>query len=1469
MRGKLYMKFTAIVLCFTMLMISFPSKVYADPMDEEISAENNNSSSEESKNEPIYVVGEDESKREFDVKHYVMSDQSRMAVLYNEDVHYYEDDKYKDIDNSLDYSEASETDDVNGYENKKNSFKVKFAKDAHSNQLVRIKSDKYKVTWDYLDEDVNSSEAQVGSVQTTKKEKQQFAAENVSSGVTYNDIKPGVDLQYLLEGSRMKENIIIKEIQDKYEFLFEMKVKGLEAVLNKDGSISLVDEEEKDKAVYEIPAPFMYDANNVYSKDVHYELNKTEDKYILKIIGDENFFNQPETAFPVIIDPVIDTRQEKATIDCTYAAKNEASATHNDELNLVVGNESSAYGNARTYVKINLPSLNKGDIVLDAVLNMYQRSDGSSQFFYPSVEDLQINAYAITESWNPDTLCWNNKPDYSTTALDYDHIIRSTGWRKLNITKAAKDWYDGDLVNNGIMIRANVESSDWANYGAYAYFWSDKYNSETDAYPVITINYRNNKGLEDYWTYHDMSAGRAGTAYINDYTGNLVFAHNDASTPGELMPIAINHVYNGYMAKSKYTKSEPFVGRGWKMSIQQTVRPSTEYGLSVTAAATYPYVYTDEDATEHYFYKYTDTTTNTTKLIDEDGLGLELTKGTSYTIKDDKGSVMTFNLTSGNLTNISDANGNDITITYSGNQITKVTDGAGHYLTITEDTAGYLSKIVDQSGRETVFTFSDELLTGVKYPDGTMSTYTYDSDEALTMAKAPDGYNLNFGYTTLGRGKRITSVTEKNSAASTGQKMTFDYTKYNTTIINTSGVDEVFGTSDDLRTTYMFDNYGRTKSVKQSISGKDLGASAYTYTSKESGDSTESYLRKKNRIANELSTGKTITNYAKNHNAEATGSWGASSSVDDCTFTSSFATDQSYFGSKSFKLNVTGVTGDGRARFYQDFSTDELLPGKTYTFSAYAKTSSLATVQTNKYGACLNVNAFQADGNTSFYSEYLRGTTDTAIDNGWRRLSVRFTVPDDATYTRINLAVRQAIGTVWFDGVQVEESYTPSEYNMVENSSLEEYTSSLPTGWRHYYLDAGGDDYKSTEHAKGAYSLSIKGEAKLDKELIQDIPVKGTEGDTYIVSGWAKANAVPDPGDDSRKFKISVKVTYTDGSTVWKDPAAFNHHVSDWQFASSTFNLSDETSTTKTPKTIGLYLRYYDQANRVYFDSIQLIKDEAPSYTYDDKGNLVSIVENASQKSSMQYSGVDLTKYTDAKGYDYEYAYDTKHNLDYAKSQNDIKYDYTNNSGGQAEHLVVSGVTNTMKMKTDAAYTTNGAYVGSTTNANGDTDSYIYNDAKGTLTSYKDYSGNTTSYQYNSLNDLLTTASATVNGTTISNSYGYDSSYSNLTKITHNGFDYNFTYDSFGNVDTIKVGTQNLIDNQYNGYNGSLIKSTYGNGDYTQFAYNEYGKLGSQSYNGSTKFKWYYNSSGTLKQLQDLVNNVLHTYDYDTTGRLI
>ncbi len=387
----------------------------------------------------------------------------------------------------------------------------------------------------------------------------------------------------------------------------------------------------------------------------------------------------------------------------------------------------------------------------------------------------QISAHVINESWDESSVTWNNQPGYDSTVLDYafipvEDIDRNIAqWIDFDITGIVKSWIEGS-ANNGVMIKANNEN-------AYARCWfnSERYIPGEDftyRYPVISIDYRNNNGLENYWSYTSATAGNAGTMHVNDYTGNPVFVAPLFTSPSKVMPLSLYAVYNGYVSElthvaGKDSSSKSVIGFGWRLNVQQTLLPADKFGLSGESLETYPYVYTDADGTDHYFIKKTEN--GTTTYIDEDGLGLTLTFGTTmdhhYFITDNDDNVMAFNA-AGNLRRIANPNNQRIAIVYHeasgeegiGKRINYVVDGTDHKYTFHYEGTDNVQYISDDYNRKIQFIrASSGVLTNIKYYDGLESTFAYKSSSPYSMVTVTDdaGYRLAFDYTSPEKGQRV------------------------------------------------------------------------------------------------------------------------------------------------------------------------------------------------------------------------------------------------------------------------------------------------------------------------------------------------------------------------------------------------------------------------------------------------------------------------------------------------------------------------------------------------------------------------------------------------------------------------------------------------------------------------------------------------------------------------------------------
>lgn len=220
--------------------------------------------------EPLHIVAELPELRGADEKHFRLSDGSMAAAKYPDAVHYETEAGWAEIDNSLSLEAAEQP----VYSNRENAFKVSFAETADAEELVRLEQDGYSLSWTLAEErqvgpslfaagygDRAAVRAQVMeraettadalSHQATEKAQNEISGaadaeaesdetalptddpalqvENASSGIVYEDIRPGVDLQYILSGSQLKENLIIKKTMDTYQFTLRLGTDGLTA----------------------------------------------------------------------------------------------------------------------------------------------------------------------------------------------------------------------------------------------------------------------------------------------------------------------------------------------------------------------------------------------------------------------------------------------------------------------------------------------------------------------------------------------------------------------------------------------------------------------------------------------------------------------------------------------------------------------------------------------------------------------------------------------------------------------------------------------------------------------------------------------------------------------------------------------------------------------------------------------------------------------------------------------------------------------------------------------------------------------------------------------------------------------------------------------------------------------------------------------------------------------------------------
>lgn len=1278
-RRKNRNRLTALVLCMAMLVTSMPASAFAsaESTDAENTAQETAASAaeagmygtaefaedaEETAAEPL---AEDPSLRGETVKHFINDDGSYTAVNYFVPVHYRKEGSsaWTEIDNTLTASEDGQT-----YVPADSPVQAEIAAELSDGELVHLQGKAHEISWTY--EDVKPSKSEKKQLkEAAKKDKKAEKLEpdkSVTDGRVYGDIAESTDLEVIVDGTSLKENLILKDKHAQTGYVIRYDTDGLSAEQKDSHTVLLKD---GDETAFTISAPYMTDAAGAVSEDVSLQILSQDGGTIrVSLSVDKKWLKDKDRVYPVTIDPYVNETTKNFNYDACAIYNAGASYPYGT---LVVGNDYSDYGRAKSYVKFELPDLKAGDMVTGGMLHLAQ-CEGSYGFSGGDISSLQVNIYRVTSSWTADGIIsssgYSGLPGRDTTVVDIENVSYHSGveWTEFDVSRVVKDWYEGRYENYGLCIMADDES-DWAVARFLATDCTDYVNSR----PVLTVTYLNNQGLESRWTCHEQSLGESGTGYVNDYTGNLVFTIPLVETTGQLMPVSLGLVYNGYQ-KGKNIDQVTKAGEGWRLNIQQCIIPINEDGTSLEKKlydAGYRYIYEDADGTAHYFRLKED---SSSVYVDEEGLGLELkTVSTDdtmehYQLTADDGGKLTFT-SRGYLRKAYDDSGNFYTVKYSEDvpgAVTYILDGAGRKIDLTRDAGNRVTKVTDPAGRNVTLAYSDsgQTLLTVGYPDGTSTSLGY-TEQRLRRIRGRDNIRLQYLYPDKGDAStrsRVVGIEEYSS--SDGGSYAED-NRGNTLEISYAGNNRTrFTDNDDFHETYQFDNYGRTISVT------DSNGNAGTYKYQVGTDGS----KKANTVKAAGVTSAYVDNLLENHSFEnGIEGWNRPDSGTLVT------TQESYLGEKS--VLISGAD----AYLNQKYAASS----GTYTFSAYVKTSSADVLPR------LQVYYYDENG------DYLSAKSSRPLDRevSWERMRLTFKVPDGVSFFRVRCSI-EGTGSAWFDCMQLETGRSVNAYNLVENGSFSDTDSAAWT--KTNMSSSAGDGYTTSDTYGRCYR--IYGDGSTYKRINQKIQIgKKAEKVHFLISGLGYGKSVP-LGDD-RRFSLCIYTYFTDDTDTYAYVNFNPDYAAGWQAASGTVGYGDGHNG-KTVDYIEVRCVYNYNENWGEFDNIRVSLDETgTAYTYDDDGNLTTATDNAGRHETFTYnSSGDLVKAenkTDNKEYNYTYSTSSKHRLLSAVSKSSgLKFKFTYDDDGNVtaqtvRHVTDDGTESEEYIKTRTYYTDSGNYV--------------------------------------------------------------------------------------------------------------------------------------------------------------------------------
>ncbi len=1398
------------------------------------------------------VVEEIVDKRTEYTKWFRMDNGLYAAAVYSEPVHYEKDGAWVQIDNTLQASADG------GIINTAGIWDVEFPNQMSAESSIHITKDGYTLAFSMggelhsgrlevsseiisaqtegkTEETFDTSQAQTSVAQIQKpdpntlRQTQQndvMAVNTITSALVYESVYSGTDVRYDLQSNQIKESVILDSYNSTLRgYRYQLSTGELIPVLGDDGRIEFYDP-QKQNVVMVMEAPFLTDAAMVYNYDVQVQLSGNDGNYTLTYLLPHQWLASQERQWPVILDPVISAKLDELNIRDRTVASN---ATFAQNWGMNACGYSKAEGKQRFYLKYReIPALTSADVVVGATIQMYK--------YETSGTTATVQVHKVLGTWESETITWANKPAYDETVEDFN-IVREQGFYGWDVTDIVRGWYEGE--NYGMMFRVEdaVENGTTANYKQ---FISSDYSYNTLYMPSLTIFFRNNNGLESYWDYSGSSAGRAGTGYVNNYTGNLVWVRSDIGFGGNRMPVAISHIYNANDSLSvtdsnnvNDTSGNGFgLGQGWRTNYNQLV-----YQWSQDSSY---YVWEDSDGTDHYFYLDTESG----EYVDEDGLELKLDisgAGTKkYTITDKNGNKSYFD-TQGRLTSLENnqATPSAIRITYvdSSKKIATITDGANRVYTFIYNTDGQLSKISYQKSGETdqghvTFAYdSAKRLTSVTDQDGKVSRYTYGTNNLLTSAQDIDGYKLTYTYTTTTAKKpaRVSKILESHNGV-LGGELNITYQHNQTTFTDVNGNIQIM----------QFNSLGNTISIQDG-----QGRAQYAQYAK---NDTEDETHKGNQLTLASKLQNTVGNYLPHSSFEMGHYWAANSS--ELTITTS--NEAAYQGQKSLKLQSTS-TGQVAALA----PSQVVEPGETVTFSAYIKSVDATGLIALHYGGD--------------YTNYV-GPGFKPGQN-WTRLEVSYTNNTNTSRNMICVVFIQGSGTAYVDAAQMEKAPTASRLNLIENGDFRIGYSGVPAlCWTGTGL-ASADQLTTLDAAANpqlnARVFSITGSPTAKKRLGQTVKISGSAQDTFVLAGWAKGNSVPTPeaedGANQRRFALMARFNYTDGTNSDYFYAHFNPDSNAWQYAATAMVAQ------KAYSSVSVWLVYDYNMNTVFFDGIQLFRENfGSSYTYDEDGNVISVVDLQKKTTTYEYDEEsNLTKILQDNQAKMIYTYDDYHNVLTAQSQEGLLYTFAYDAWGN--NTAVSIGSGDTKLTSTAQYTTDGNRLASTTDAAGKITRYGYNSQTNVLewVQYpEDTEATRTNYTYDSMYRLAQVEVQTDTNTAMSAAYTYENDL--LTELDAGGTVYTFAYGNFALRSSIQVGDQTLATYTYTqDRNNYLASMNYGNGDSISYTYDDLGRLVTQTYEDGATVTYRYDNNGALVSVKDSTTGRTIFYYYDFTDRLV
>ncbi len=1432
---KTFKRFLSVFLAVVMVITVIPMGAYA---------------AETAETEAVQV-SELEDSRDLYSKTYETSEDTNVVISAAVPLHYEENGELKDIDNTLVKSET----DSSVLTNTANAYNVELPKKYTDDSEIKLDYEDNSISFKLLN-DVKSSngdiaETEKADVDETDAESVAYAESNMdklSSSITYENVMPDTDFEYDVHPDALKENIILNKIPDEnYNIQYELNVGNLEAVLNDDNSISIID--NKKNKIFSIDAPYMIDAKENVSEDITVTLEKSETGYILTYTPDYSWLSNENTAYPVTIDPTITVVGDKTTknIEDTFVttstkSKNKSTMTTVQIQNSTV--QSWGYYNIK-----NLPELPQNARITNCRLNLSTTTDISNAY--------QLALYALDNTVEIadtyiSTVNWNNKIEPNDTIIDLSKTPNTPNQIYFDITNLTNLWYQNSNLNRILTLKAlngNLKTS----------IASSEYTTDVNKLPYISLEYTIIAGINNDNKYHTQDAGLLGTAYINDYTGKLIFERTEFTSNGLAGDITL------YIGEGVNTPINNSFGENISVNYYQTL---IEDKLNENSE----YILTKGDGSKEYITsgdKYTIDKSIENKIIISYFENNNLIKNTFSSAVNSQNtgkdpSEMVYSLIEYSVTKNYKNNTNTlpsvVTVNYNDDKILSIVDEINLYEF--EYTDGKLSGISATPSYDDESFLIEEcngvgfLQTSYLYNKNILGIESYINDSELitqhveyvlnngNIEKATNENNLSYKYT-YNENNQVTKVQEIAADGTAGDYLTFEYVNNTTTI------------SDGKNTyTEYFDLAGNLTSIID----QDGNATFAQYK-----DNLISRISETRNSARNISD---FYNFESNNDAFFKAEEGSVA----------ISNDNKFNGNSSAKLTISGKN----ETFSGNFAN--LDKNSTYTVSLWLYQDentecSLSLKNGDKEGIFSTVDSQKSEGWQQFYC-----TIDTENSSD---IYIELLGKNNSSLNSADIYV---------DNMYIQQSPYLTNINLLQNGDFSDSLNNWTvTSNENITIEAEDANISTSDNNR----LKLTGDYLSENTVSQTIPITATkQGTKYTYGGWVKSvDTLPEKEDTDREISLSVYGIASDGTASLLDKTTYSSYLSNWQYVESELTLPNDNITQ-----LEFVISNNYQTGYVMLDGLSLSQDELYTieFEYDKNKNITAIKTN---ETTVPIESVNEERSSSTLKYEYD-DYGNINKIEEEVTSEDItkkivsKFKYGNNGSLLTAELGDLG--RWINYKYD--YFGN---VASVIDANGNEVQYEYDNFQNLSAIVNQFESNYISYESRN-EDPKDDPAVPETAETYTQKVQYTYTGNRLDKIETGNIDgesftvnntYSFGYDQWGNQTDIFI---NDMDNAYIHYEyddtnyHQLNSVSYANGQTINYVYDddgniiyEYDSSNDNNYKPTLEYSYYYYNDGTcygkkdlkaetietyqdgLTTVSDYNGNIIHKYGYDTNGNLL